>query len=82
MNNNEKRQDMNSSAEYVEQHLQTLEKTDVTEILYYSQEQSFSAEELGKVINEQRLTELLARSDAFLSSLNGEIKDFDNKNYS
>ena len=79
---NKKRQDIKSSAEHVEQHLQTLEKTDVTEILYYSQEQSFSAEELGKVINEQRLTELLARSDAFLSSLNGEIKDFDNKNYS
>ena len=77
MNNDKKRQDMTSSAEYVEQHLQTLEKTDVTEILYYSQEQSFSAEEIGKVINEQRLTDLLEQSDAFLSSLNGELKDFD-----
>ena len=69
-----------SSADYVEQHLQTLEKTDVTEILYYSQEQSFSAEELGKVISETRLTELLAQSEAFLSSLNSEIKDFEGKN--
>ena len=77
MDNNKKRQDMTSSAEYVEQHLQTLEKTDVTEMLYYSQEQSFSAEEIGRVINEQRLTDLLEQSDAFLSSLNGELKDFD-----
>ena len=77
MNNNKKRQDMTSSAEYVEQHLQTLEKTDVTEILYYSQEQSFSTEEIGRVINEQRLTDLLEQSDAFLSSVNAAIEDFD-----
>ena len=70
--------DTSSSAEHVEQHLQTLEKTDVTEMLYYSQEQSFSPEELAKVVNEQRLTELLAKSDAFLSSLKGEIEDFNN----
>ena len=68
---------MKSSAEYVEQHLQTLEKTDVTEMLYYSQEQSFSAEEIGRVINEQRLTDLLEQSDAFLSSVNAAIEDFD-----
>ncbi|ALF60249.1 hypothetical protein [Psychrobacter urativorans] len=77
MKDNKKPIDANSSAEHVEQHLQTLEKTDVTEMLYYSQEQAFNTEELAKVINEQRLNELLARSDAFLSSLNGEIKDFD-----
>ena len=75
--NNKKRQDMTSSAEYVEQHLQTLEKTDVTEMLYYRQEQSFSAEEIGRVINEQRLTDLLEQSDAFLSSVNAAIEDFD-----
>ena len=75
---NNKRQDMSSSAENVEQHLQTLEKTDVTEMLYYSQEQVFSAEELGKIMNEQRLNELLAQSDAFLSHLNKELDDFDN----
>ena len=74
---NKKRQDIKSSAEHVEQHLQTLEKTDVTEILYYSQEQSFSAEEIGRVINEQRLTDLLEQSDAFLSSVNAAIEDFD-----
>ena len=68
---------MTSSAEYVEQHLQTLEKTDVTEILYYSQEQSFSSEEIGRVINEQRLTDLLEQSDAFLSSVTAAIEDFD-----
>ena len=77
MDDNKKRQDMTSSAEHVEQHLQTLEKTDVIEILYYSQEQSFSAEEIGKVINEQRLTDLLEQSDAFLSSVNAAIEDFD-----
>lgn len=76
MDNNKERQDMTSSAEHVEQHLQTLEKIDVTEMLYYSQEQVFSPEELAKVVNEQRLNELLARSDAFLSSLNGEIEGF------
>ena len=75
---NKKRQDIKSSAEHVEQHLQTLEKTDITEMLYYSQEQAFSAEELAKVVNEQRLIELLAQSDAFLSSLNSEIDDFNN----
>ena len=74
---NNKLLDMKSSAEHVEQYLQTLEKADITEKLYYSQEQSFSAEELAKIINEERLVELLAQSDAFLSSLNGEIKDFD-----
>ena len=78
MSENKKPLHTNSSAEHVEQHLQTLEKTDVTEMLYYSQEQAFSAEELAKVVNEQRLTELLAKSDAFLSGLNGEIEDFNN----
>lgn len=70
-----------SSADGVEQHLQTLENKDAErEQLYYSQEQEFSSEELGKVINEARLTELLAQSDAFLSSLNSEIEDFEGKN--
>ena len=77
MDNNKKRQDMTSSAEHVEQHLQTLEKIDVTEMLYYSQEQAFTTEELAKVVNEQRLIELLAQSDAFLSSVNAAIEDFD-----
>ena len=66
----------NSSAEHVEQHLQELEKADY-EILYYSQEQTFSADELARVINEQRLNELMAHSDKFLSSVNSDIKDFD-----
>ena len=66
----------NSSAEHVEQHLQELEKADY-EILYYSQEQTFSAEELASLINESLLNELLAQSDEFLSSVNSEIKDFD-----
>ena len=66
----------NSSAEHVEQHLQELEKADY-ELLYYSQEQTFSTDELTRLINEERLNELLAQSDAFLSSLNGEIEDFD-----
>ena len=72
-----KLQDMKSSAEHVEQHLQELERSDY-ELLYYSQEQVFSTEELAKVVNEQRLNELLERSDAFLSSLNGDIEDFNN----
>ena len=66
----------NSSAEHVEQHLQELEKADY-EILYYSQEQTFSADELARLINEERLNELLAQSDEFLRGFSGEIKNFD-----
>ena len=76
MSNNKKSLHTNSSAENVEQHLQELEKADY-ELLYYSQEQIFSADELARLINEKRLNELLARSDAFLSSVNSEIIDFD-----
>ena len=76
MKNDKNLLDTNSSAEHVEQHLQELEKADY-ELLYYSQEQAFSADELTRLINEERLNILLAQSDAFLSSLNGEIKDFD-----
>ena len=73
--------DDKSSAENVEQHLGQLEKTEVTrEQLYYSQEQPFSSDELSSVINEARLNELLAQSDEFLKSLNGEIGDFDEDN--
>ena len=68
--------DANSSAEHVEQHLQELEKADY-ELLYYSQEQTFSADELANTINERRLNELMAQSDEFLSGLNSEIKGFD-----
>ena len=76
MKGDKKLLDTNSSAEHVEQHLQELEKADY-ELLYYSQEQIFSADELGRVINEERLNELMAQSDDFLRGLNGEIKDFD-----
>lgn len=76
MSNNKKSLNINSSAEHVEQHLQELEKADY-ELLYYSQEQDFSADELTRLINEKRLNELLAQSDAFLSGLNGELRDFD-----
>ena len=70
--------DDKSSAENVEQHLGQLEKTEVTrEQLYYSQEQSFSSDELTRLINEERLNKLMAQSDEFLKSLNGEIGDFD-----
>lgn len=65
-----------SSAENVEQHLKELEKEDY-ETLYYSQEQTFSVEELAKVINEAHLNELLGQSDAFLSNLTRELGDFD-----
>ena len=76
MKNDKNLLDTNSSAENVEQHLQELEKADY-ELLYYSQEQTFSADELTRLINKERLNTLLAQSDAFLNSLNGEIKDFD-----
>ena len=76
MKNDKNLLDTNSSAEHVEQHLQELEKADY-ELLYYSQEQTFSADELTRLLNEQRLNELMAQSDEFLSSVNSEIKDFD-----
>ena len=76
MSDNKKPLETNSSAEHVEKHLQELEKADY-ELLYYSQEQSFSADELARLINEERLNELLAQSDDFLKSLGSELKDFD-----
>ncbi len=78
MKNDKQSIDNNSSAANVEQHLQELEKADY-ELLYYSQEQTFSADELARVINEKRLHELLAQSDEFLNSVNGEIEGFDEK---
>ena len=76
MSNNKRPLETNSSAEHVEKHLQELEKADY-ELLYYSQEQTFSADELARLINEERLNELLAQSDDFLKSLGSELKDFD-----
>ena len=72
--------DTNSSADHVDEYLQTLGSEDARELRYYSQEQSFSADELARLINEERLNELMAQSDAFLSSLNDGIKDFENDN--
>ncbi|MGO3008958.1 MAG: hypothetical protein ACTIH0_07345, partial [Psychrobacter celer] len=66
-----------SSADTVNSYLQALGNDDAMEMLYYSQEQNFSSDELSNVINEARLNELLAQSDAFLASLTGEIGDFD-----
>ena len=69
--------DTNSSADHVDEYLQTLGNEGARELRYYSQEQSFSADELARLINEERLNELLAQGDAFLDSLSGEIEDFD-----
>ena len=66
-----------SSADNVDEYLQRLGSDDAREQRYYSQEQNFTSDELSSVINEARLNELLAQSDAFLNSLNGEIGDFD-----
>lgn len=68
-----------SSADNVDEYLQKFGSEDTREIRYYSQEQPFSAEEITRLINEERLNELLAQSDMFLSSLNDEIKDFDDE---
>ena len=76
MSDNKRPLETNSSAEHVEKHLQELEKADY-ELLYYSQEQTFSTNELTRLINEERLNELLAQSDDFLTSLGSELKDFD-----
>ena len=80
MRDNDKKSDKKeSSADNVEEYLQTLGNEDARELRYYSQEQPFSAEEMTRLVNEKRLNELLTQSDAFLSSLNGEIKDFDDE---
>ena len=73
----DKNSEKDSSADNVDEYLQTLGNEDARERRYYSQEQPFSAEEMTRPINEERLNELLARSDDFLSSLNSEIKNFD-----
>lgn len=72
-----KTSERDSSADNVDEYLQTLGNEDAREQRYYSQEQPFSADEMKRLVNEQRLNELLAQSDAFLSSLNSEIRDFD-----
>ena len=75
--NNKQSDKKESSADTVDEYLQTLGNEDARERRYYSQEQPFSAEEMTRLVNEELLNELLAQSDAFLNSLNGEIKDFD-----
>ena len=77
MNDKKDSMDDKSSSDNVEEYLQILGNDDDREMLYYSQEQAFSSDELSSVINEARLNELLAQSDAFLAGLSGEIGDFD-----
>lgn len=76
----DKQFEKDSSAEHVDEYLQTLGNEDARELRYYSQEQPFSSEEMTRLVNEERLNKLLAQSDEFLNSLNGEIKDFENDN--
>ena len=80
MNDKKISMDDNSSADNVEEYLQTLGNDDAREMLYYSQEQAFSSDELARLINEERLNKLMAQSDEFLSNLNSEIGDFDEDN--
>ncbi|MBF0659225.1 hypothetical protein IPZ60_10765 [Psychrobacter sp. NG25] len=73
----DKQFEKDSSAEHVDEYLQTLGNEDARELHYYSQEQPFSSEEMTRLVNEERLNKLLAQSDEFLSSLSGELRDFD-----
>ena len=77
MKDDKQAMDTNSSADNVDEYLQTLGNEDARELRYYSQEQPFSSEEMTRLVNEERLNKLLAQSDEFLNSLNGELKDFD-----
>ena len=79
MKDNDRKSGKDSSADNVDEYLQTLGNEEAREIRYYSQEQPFSAEEMTRLVNEERLNALLAQSDAFLNSLNDEIKDFDDE---
>ena len=81
MEDNDKKSDKkDSSADHVDEYLQTLGNEDAREVRYYSQEQPFSSDEMTRLVNEERLNKLLAQSDAFLSGLNDGIKDFENDN--
>ena len=77
MKDDKQAMDTNSSADNVDEYLQTLGNEDARELRYYSQEQPFSSEEMTRLVNEERLNKLLAQSDAFLRGLNDGIKDFD-----
>lgn len=66
-----------SSADSVDEYLQTLGNEDARELRHYSQEQPFSSEEMTRLVNEDRLNKLLAQSDDFLNGLSDELKDFD-----
>ena len=79
MKDNDRKSERNSSADNVDEYLRTLGNENAREQRYYSQEQPFSADEMTRLVNEDRLNELLAQSNAFLSSLNDEIKDFDDE---
>ena len=52
MNDKKDSMDDKSSADNVEEYLQTLGNDDAREMLYYSQEQAFSSDELASLINE------------------------------
>ena len=80
MKDDKQAMDTNSSADNVDEYLQTLGNEDARELRYYSQEQPFSSDEMTRLVNEERLNELLAQSDAFLRGLNDGIKDFENDN--
>ena len=69
-----------SSADRVDEYLQTLGNEDTRERRYYSQEQDFGSEALASIINEARLNELLAQSDAFLHQLTADIESFEDDN--
>ena len=73
----DKQSKKDSSADNVDEYLQTLGNEDARERRYYSQEQPFSADEMARLVNEERLNALLADSDAFLQGLSEELKDFD-----
>lgn len=66
-----------SSADSVDEYLQRLGSDDARELRYYSQEQPFSTDEMTRLVNEERLNELLAQSDAFLNGLSNELRYFD-----
>jgi hypothetical protein len=79
MKDDDKKSEKNSSADNVDEYLQTLGNEDAREQRYYSQEQPFSSDEMTRLVNEERLNELLAQSDEFLNSLSGEIRGFDDQ---
>lgn len=67
-----------SSADYVDQHLQSLEKTGGSPLRHLSpEEQLFTKEELARLINPDKLKALMTNGEDLVSYLTSEFDNFE-----